>query len=166
MNSIPTQRAKWIALFIIACVAFLFIAKCSALTSTEREVVVQMKDTIKELTAKYESQLTVTSSLSATLSLSVAQASALTASAKAAQDQAMLMTAERDLLKSEAIVKDAKIAKLNSQYQFAQFIIAGVSAFAAALLVFYFTKSLPMPYNVLAPLGAAGFVYGIITFLI
>lgn len=169
MKNSNTPIAKWIAVWIVGGIIFLILASCPkarALTSSEREIVTQMKDTITELRAKYDAQVVANNSAIASLSLAVIQAADLTAAARIAQDQAAVMTAERDGLKDSVIVKDAKIATLNSQYQFAQFIIAGVSAFAVALLVFQFTKSLPLPYNVIAPLGAAGVAYGIITILI
>ena len=162
-----TPPAKWIAAWFICAILFLIIASCGkALTVQEREIVTQMKETITDLRGKYEAQVVANNSALASLSMAVIQAADLTSAAKVAQDQAAEMTAERDALKDRTIVLDAKLAKLNHQYQFAQFIIAGVSAFAVALLVFQFTKSLPMPYNVVAPLGAAGVAYGIITILI
>ena len=161
--------AKWIAVWMVCGIIFLILASCPkarALTPSEREIVTQMKDSITDLRGKYEAQVEANNSALSSLSLAVIQSADLTAAAKFAQEQAATMTAERDQLKDDGILKDTKIAKLNHQYQFAQFIIAGVSAFAVALLVFQFTKSLPMPYNIVAPLGAAGVAYGIITILI
>lgn len=137
-----------------------------ALTPDERVIVTQMKDTITELRSKYDAQVAANASALGAISLAMIQSADAVKSATDAQAQAAAMTAERDSLKDRTMVLDAKLAKLNHQYQFAQFIIAGVSAFAVALLVFQFTKSLPLPYNIVAPLGAAGVAYGIITILI
>ena len=160
--------SKNIALWIVCVVIFLVVAKCSchALTPAERVVVTQAQERIVTLRGQLEAQLAANDAALASMTLSAVQVTDLLAAAKVAQDQAAAMTAERDGLKDQVIVKDKKIADLNSKYQFAQFIIAGVTAFAVALLVFQFTKSLPLPYNVVAPLGAAGVAYGIITILI
>jgi hypothetical protein len=166
MSNAPS--AKNIALWIVGVIFFMVLAKCSchALTPSEREIVTQAQGKIVELRGQLEAQQVANNAALASLTLSAVQVTDLLAAAKVAQDQAAALTAERDGLKDEGIVKDAKIARLNSQYQFAQFIIAGVSAFAVALLVFQFTKSLPLPYNVVAPLGAAGVAYGVICILI
>jgi hypothetical protein len=158
--------ASGIIAFIIAVIMFLALAKCHALTTSEREVVTQMKGTIIELrTSLTESRIANDSAL-ASLTLATIQSADLTAAAVTAQHQAALMTAERDALKDEAVVMTAKIAKLNHQYQFAQFIIAVVSALAAALLALQFTRAVPPPYNFIIPLGVAGVVYGMVTILI
>ena len=164
MNTPPAKR---IAAWFIAAILFLILSTCAkALTPAEREIVTQMRDTITDLRAKHEAQIQANDSALTSLSLALIQTADLTTAAKAAQDQAAAMTAERDTLKDEAIVKDAKIAKLNQQYQRAQFIIAAVSALAALLLVFQFTKSLPLPYNFGIPAGAAAATYALITILI
>lgn len=164
MNTTP---AKWIAAWFIAAILFLILSTCAkALTPAEREIVTQMKDTITDLRGKYEAQVVANDSALTSLSLAVIQTADLTTAAKAAQDQAAAMTAERDTLKDLTMVQEAKIAKLNQQYQRAQFIIAGVSALAALLLVFQFTKSLPFPYNAGIPIAAAVSTYALITILI
>ena len=162
-----TAPAKWIAAWILCAIVFVIVASCArALTPAERDVVTQMKDTITELRTKLDAQVAANASALQSLSLAVVQAVDLTTAAQHAQEQAAVMTAERDQLKDDGIVKDKKIAFLNQKYQFAQFLIAAVSAFAVALLVFQFTRSLPAPYNFILPLGGAGFAYGIITILI
>ncbi|TSA40725.1 MAG: hypothetical protein D4R57_01535 [Verrucomicrobiales bacterium] len=161
-----TPTSSGITAFIIACIMFLALAKCHALTTAEREVVTQMRDTITELRASLTDAQKSNDSALASLTLATIQTADLTAASLMAQNQAAAMTAERDTLKDEAVIKDAKIARLNHQYQFAQFIIAAVSALAAALLVFQFTRAVPAPYNFVIPLGAAGAVYGLVTILI
>ena len=154
-----TAPAKWIAAWILCAIVFVIVASCAkGLTPAERDVVTQMKDTITELRTKLDAQVAANASALQSLSLAVVQAVDLTTAAQHAQEQ--------DQLKDDGIVKDKKIAFLNQKYQFAQFLIAAVSAFAVALLVFQFTRSLPAPYNFILPLGGAGFAYGIITILI
>ncbi len=166
---------KSIAFFIVAAVLFLLAAKCSALTTAEREIVTQMRDTITDLRAKYEAQVVANDSALTSLSLAVIQTADLTTAAKQAQDQAAAMTAERDSLKDTVAVQEKTIAiqkadKANLLASFHAFkfwtasIVAALIAAIAALLIFRFMSpalntpaGLMLAFGLPAAAGAAVF---------
>jgi hypothetical protein len=153
------MKPSKLALALVFAIVILLVGRAYSLTPDERKIVVQMKDAITELRGKLQTAQDANDQALASLTLAALQTSELSLVAKVAQEHAMAMTAERDLLADENYVMRIKLEKLNQKYQRAQFIIALVSSVAVVLLVFQFSRALPPPYNLVAPLGAGAVTY-------
>jgi hypothetical protein len=144
---------------IILAVFTLCSTPVFALTSTEREVVVEMRDTITLLRSSLDSARRANERSLAALTAASAQATDLTARLKVAADETAQLVAERDHLTSEISAARVNYAKLNARYQTAQLIIALSVAFAVGMLAMQFTHTLTPPYGIIVPIaaGAAAF---------
>jgi len=160
------MKPSKLALAIVFAIVILLVGRAYSLTPDERKIVGQMKDTITELRGKLQTAQDANDQALASLTLASLQTSELSLVAKVAQEHAMEMTAERDMLADENSFLQIKIEKLNQKYQRAQFIIALVSSVAVILLVFQFSRLLPIPYNLVAPLGAGAATYILVVSLL
>jgi len=140
---------KFLLTVFIFCSASAF-----ALTPTEREVVVEMRDTITLLRSSLDSARRANERSLAALHAASAQTADLTARLKVAADEAAQLVAERDHLTSELSVAKVNYAKLNARYQTAQLIIALSVGFAVGMLALQFTHNLMPPYGIIVPIAA------------
>jgi septal ring factor EnvC (AmiA/AmiB activator) len=124
------------------------------LTPEEKELVLQMRESVSALRSKLISaQKSNSASLSA-LAQAAEQTQELNAQLKDAAEQSAALAADRDRIASELAVAEVRYEKLNRRYQTAQLIIALTTAFAVGMIVLQFTHSLQPPYGFLVPIGA------------
>ena len=133
---------------------FFFAATAFALTSEERQTVLEMKDTILVLRSSLDNANKANDRALSALSNAIDQTGVLTQKLKIAAEQAAALTAERDQLAAELSVAKVKYDKLNTRYQTAQLIIALSVAFAVGMLTLQFTHNLTPPYGIIVPIAA------------
>ena len=137
----------------------LFCSSAWALTPSEKEVVIQMRDTISGLRTRLTDAQNSNDSALKALSASTLQVAELIEQTKKAAHEAARIASERDALADEISVAKVNYDKLNIRYQRAQLVIAIFTAIFVGLIVLQFTHNLQPPYGFLVPIlaGTAAF---------
>ena len=140
MNNIPP--AKWLAVWFVCAILFLIVAKCHALTPSEREIVAQAQAKIVDLRAQLDLAQTANDSALTGLTLATVQISELSAAANKAAEQAAILTAERDSIKDALAVAKADKAKLLANFHkfklTTALAVSSLVTLLAGLLIFRF----------------------------